>query len=476
MLAVAEKCGVAGVYSFNGSQASPDIFLSLAALQYRGQDSAGMATYDDDFHLIKNMGLVTDVFHDRELSRLRGNIGIGHTRYATEGSSNLLNAQPLVVETGRYKIAFGFNGNVPHYNRLRTKLMGRGFKPTTTTDAEGLAFAILGHLENTDGDLFEANARVMEEIPGAYSYTALILDKQTNKCQLVGGRDGLAFRPLSYGTVDSRVIIASETMALDQFGKITTSELGGGEVIVVNENGPDVKKVITRPVRRGCEFEDLYFSSPASMREGKFIYMIREALGEILAEMYPVSADVVLGLPDSGIYGAVGYSRKSGIPTLEAILKNRFIPRTFIMPDQAQRERAVDLKFFYMPSLLEGKDVVLIDDTVVRNTTMTRAVQGLRQKGRVNKVHVRVTGPPIVHLCDWGIAFRTSGELVASKDFRDNSFENLQEINRQMAVKVGADSFGYMSIEGLLRATGRTENTACTTCFTGKLPYVITTY
>ena len=454
-----EKCGVMGIFA-PGEDVARLTFFGLHSLQHRGQESAGIATADlgapgSQIHRFAEMGLVTQIFHEEVLQGLGGGThAIGHTRYSTTGSSTELNMQPLVVAGPHGDLALAHNGNVVNADLLRADLEERGVEFATGTDSEVLAQMIV----NAPGETWEQRfAHTMRRATGAYSLTLLTRDA------LYGVRDPLGIRPLCLGRLDGGGwVLASETCALDTLGAEFVRELAPGEVVRIDEAGPQWWSLGEEPggerVSALCLLEHIYFARPDSRLQGELLYPMRMRMGAQLAREYPAEADIVIGIPDSATAAAVGYAQESGTPYVEGLVKNRYVGRTFIQPDQRLRERGVELKFNPLPELLEGRRVVVVDDTIVRGTTTPRVVAMLR-KGGAREVHMRITSPPITHPCFYGVDMATRGELIATH----LDVEQIRE-------HIDADSLGYLSLAGTVLATGQSEDRLCTACFSGQYP------
>jgi amidophosphoribosyltransferase len=442
-----ESCGVFGVYA-PGIDVARLTFFALFALQHRGQESAGIATSDGTcVRLHTGMGLVSQAFTEAELSRLSGHIGIGHNRYSTTGSSRICNAQPIVVGDGD-AIALAHNGNIVNAKYLYDELCQAGQVFQTTTDSEVIARLIL----TAPGQTWVERIRyAMRRLIGAYSLT--IATKDT----LYGIRDPLGVRPLCLGTVDGGWTIASETCALDHIGAEFVREIEPGEILQIDTGG--VKSFMQSIDRRAlCIFEYIYFARPDSVIQGKLLYPARQAMGRILAREHPVEADLVMGVPDSATAAGIGYSQASGIPYCEGLLKNRYVGRTFIEPDQRMRDLGVKMKFNPLSEIIDGKRLVVVDDSIVRGTTTPRIVSLLKKAG-AREVHIRICSPPIRYPCYLGVDMASQDELIASK-------RTVSEIRKF----TGADSLGYLSLEGLIEAVGLSGHNFCLACFTGDYP------
>jgi amidophosphoribosyltransferase len=443
-----ESCGVFGVYAPN-VDVSRLTFFALYALQHRGQESAGIATSDGDgINVHTAMGLVSHVFTESELSDLEGHIAIGHNRYSTMGSSHPANAQPIRVGEGDETIALGHNGNIVNAKLLRDELIDHGFQFTSSTDSEVIANLIMFSSEK---DIISKIRYAMRRLKGAYSLVIMTKD------ELIGVRDPLGVRPLCLGNVDGGWVIASETCALDHIGAQFIREIEPNEIVRINKNGV---QSIKEPIERKaiCVFEYIYFARPDSTIEGKLLYEARQSMGAVLSKEHPIDADYVMGIPDSATAAGIGYARASGIPYCEGLLKNRYVGRTFIEPDQRLRDVGVRLKFNPLADVVGGKRMVVVDDSIVRGTTTPKVITLLRKAG-VKEVHMRICSPPIRYPCFFGVDMATRWELIAAH-------KTIPEICQV----IGADSLGYLSIEGLIKAIGLPRNIFCLACFTGEYP------
>jgi len=446
---VKESCALFGVYA-PGEDVARLTFFGLFALQHRGQESSGIATADGErIHVHTEMGLVSQVFDEQVLGRLWGDIAIGHNRYSTRGSSSPANAQPIVVEGPTDRIALGHNGNIVNAEYLRHKLEGQGCHFSTGTDSEVIANLILSSTRKT---WIERIKYAMRRLVGAYS---LVL---TTEDTLFGVRDPLGVRPLCLGRLDGGWILASETCALDHIGAQFLREVEPGEIIAINSRGMKSYHE-KRDSRRGlCIFEYIYFARPDSIINGRRLYSARQAMGARLAQEYPVDADLVIGIPDSATAAGIGYSTKSGTPFIEGLLKNRYVGRTFIEPDQRIRELGVQLKFNPMPEIIDDKRLVVVDDSIVRGTTTPHVVNLLKKAG-AKEIHMRICAPPIRYPCFFGVDMATRWELIAA-----------QKEVPEIAQFIGVDSLGYLSIEGLIESVALPKELFCLACFTGDYP------
>ena len=447
---VRESCGIFGVYAPN-EEVARLAFFGLYALQHRGQESSGIATADGTkIRLHAAMGLVAQVFTEAILDQLRGDIAIGHNRYSTTGSSRRFNAQPIIVPSPQGEIALAHNGNIVNAEYLRKELEGKGFTFSTTTDSEVIVRLIASAPRES---MVERIKYAMSRLVGAYSLVILTRDK------LFGVRDPMGVRPLSLGSLNGHGwVIASETCALDHLGAELLREVEPGEVVEVGGDGVNSFKGGTADKKALCIFEYIYFARPDSLINGRRIYQARWAMGEQLAREYPLAADMVIGVPDSATAAGIGYSLASGIPYSEALLKNRYVGRTFIEPEQRLRDLGVKLKFNPMNDVISGKRLVVVDDSIVRGTTTPQVINLLRRAG-AKEVHMCICAPPIRHPCFFGVDMATRGELIAAR-------KNVPEI----AEWIGADSLGYLSVDGLIKAVNLPRELFCLACFTGDYP------
>lgn len=450
-----EECGVFAVYDrkMTGDVAR-EAYYGLFALQHRGQESCGIAVNDRgviSYH--KDVGLVRDVFNEQSLQKLgHGQIAIGHTRYSTFGTVNRTNAQPLVVRHVKGQLALAHNGNLTNAPQLRENLELDGAIFHTTNDSEIIAYEIIRQRLHTSS-IEEAVTKTMDILEGAYSLVIMSPSK------LIAARDKTGFRPLIMGrTKDGQILFASETCALDALGAEYVRDLDAGEVVVVDERG--IRSIQTAPGARKhlCVFEFVYFARPDSMIEGVSVHEARFRAGEILAAEHPVDADVVIGVPDSGLDAALGYAHASGIPYGMGFTKNRYIARTFIQPTQGQRENAVRMKMNAIRSVVSGKRVIMVDDSIVRGTTSARIVALLKDAG-AREVHVRISAPPFISPCYYGTDIDSKENLIACK-------MSIPEI----AKSIGADTLGYLSVKGVREIAASSGCDFCTGCFTGTYP------
>ena len=457
MRQIHEECGVFGVYSSHRTDVASLAYYGLYALQHRGQESAGIVVNDDGvFTSYRDVGLVNEVFDAERLASLGpGKIVVGHVRYATTGSDHKRNVQPLVINHHKGRMALAHNGNLTNSFELRNMLEQRGSIFHTTTDSEVIAYIIVQERLGC-GSIEEAVRRSMNRLVGAYS---LVIASPT---KLIAARDPHGFRPLCMGKLgDESVVFASESCALDAVGASFVRDVEPGEVIVVDDSGirsygnscPPAAKTL-------CVFEYIYFARPDSIVDGCCVSLARQQAGAFLAQEHPVEADVVVGVPDSGLDAAIGYANASGIPYAIGFTKNKYIGRTFIAPTQDQRESGVNIKLNPVRPVVEGKRVVLIDDSIVRGTTCRRIISQLRQAG-AKEIHMRVSAPPFVAPCYYGTDIDSAENLIANQ----HTVEEIAEL-------IGVDSLGYLSLEHVRQLTGR-DSGFCTACFGGGYPTAV---
>jgi amidophosphoribosyltransferase len=441
-------CGVFGIRAPERDVARVTYF-GLFALQHRGQESAGIAVSDGGrLTVLRDMGLVAQVFDEQKLSGLQGEVAIGHTRYSTTGSTQWSNAQPIVHHGKARTVTLGHNGNLTNVEQLRAELAAEGVPLSTTSDTEVVAALIA----NDPAPLPNAIANAMRRLEGAFTIVALAEGK------LVGFRDAHGFRPLNLGRIDGDAVLASETCALDLVGAEHEREVAPGELVLIDEEGIDSTQAIPQAGAGAlCLFEFIYLARPDSTLAGIEMHAARVRMGERLAEEAPVDADLVMPAPDSGTPAAIGFARGSGIPFSEGLIKNRYVGRTFIEPDHALREQGIRLKFNPL-SEVAGKRVVLVDDSIVRGNTTRRIVALLFEAG-AQEVHVRISAPPIVSPCFYGIDFADEEQLVASS-------RSVAEVQEQ----IGATSLAYISLDGVQAATTRPAAEFCRACFTRDYP------
>ena len=438
-------CGVFGIRSEDRDVARLSYF-GLFALQHRGQESAGIAVSDKGrLTVVRDMGLVAQVFNEQQLHALPGEVAIGHTRYSTTGANRWANAQPLVHHGRARTVALGHNGNLVNVEELRAELEADGVRLGSGSDTEVIA-ALLGR---DPAPLPEAMANTMGRLEGAYSVTALA------EGILLAFRDPFGFRPLSLGLIGDDWVVASETCALDLMEAKVERDIEPGELLVIGHDGPRSVRAFPPGEKLQCVFEYVYFARPDSALWGRNVHTVRKALGHQLAREHPVPADIVIPVPDSGTSAALGYSEESGTPYEMGLIRNHYVGRTFIEPKQGIRHFGVKVKLNPMPEMLQGKRVVVVDDSIVRGTTSRKIVRMLRNAG-AREVHMRISSPPIQWPCYYGIDTPTRKELIGSS-------HNVEEIRRYL----GADSLGYLSLDGMLKATGSDPAGFCHACFTG---------
>ena len=441
------ECGVFAVYGH--PNAAELTYYGLFALQHRGQESAGIVTSNGPssrFARHVGMGLVGQVFSGNQLELLKGSTAIGHVRYSTTGSSNIKNAQPLMVDCGRGQIAIAHNGNLVNAGPLREELESRGSIFQTTVDSE-----IILHLLAQPNDSSSPLA-ALRQISGAFS---LVIMSET---EIIGLRDPFGFRPLSLGKLDGAYILSSETCAFDLIKAEFIREIEPGEMVIINENGVRSEYPFKKEREALCIFEYVYFARPDSRIGDINVAKVRIAMGRELARLHPANADIVIPVPDSGNYAALGFAEELGIPYHNAFVRNHYIGRTFLQPSQIIRDFNVRVKLNLIKEMVEGKSVVVVDDSIVRGTTARARVVNLREAG-AREVHMRVSCPPHKHACHYGIDFPDPANLLANQC-------SLQQICDYL----GADSIGYLDIDGMVRATGRDENRFCLACFNGDYP------
>lgn len=447
-----EECGVFGVYGH--PEAAQLTYYGLHALQHRGQESAGMvSTEGTEFHVHKGTGLVTEVFHADALSKLTGDISIGHVRYSTTGGTGLVNAQPLVFNYAGGELAMATNGNLVNASRIRAQLERKGSIFQTTTDTEVIAHLIA----RSNQEKFEdAVKEALNQLVGAYALLILSND------QLIALQDPHSLRPLSIARLGDAYVFSSETCAFDVIGAEFVREVEPGEMLIIDRNGLRVSH-FAKPAKKSiCSFEYIYFARPDSDIAGVNVHAARKRLGQKLAEEAPVEADVVTGVPDSSISAAIGFAEATGIPYELGLIKNRYVGRTFIQPSQSLREQGVKMKLSAVSKVVRGKRVVMVDDSIVRGTTSRRIVQLLRDAG-ATEVHVRISSPPVKFSCYYGIDTADRDQLIASN-------HTLSEIQAE----IGADSLAFITEKGLVEAMGQKapgpHHGYCLACFTGNYP------
>src|SRR6476660_7733995 len=452
-----DECGVVAIYSH--PEAETLAYLGLHALQHRGQESAGIVSSDGmSLHMHKAMGLVADIFTEKKLSKIRGTLAIGHTRYSTAGDSALLNAQPIMVQSNKGMIALAHNGNLTNAAEIRARMEAQGSIFQTSSDTEVIVHLIAQSREQT---LPDAIADALRKVEGAFSLVMISPDR------IFAARDPRGFRPLAMGRIPAQgeqrqdaVVFASETCAFDLIGAKYEREVKPGELIIVGPDGPPTSRFYASAMpQSSCIFEHVYFARPDSRIFGRSVQESREELGRQLARESPADADLIVPVPDSGVTAAMGYAAESGIPLRFGLIRNHYVGRTFIEPQQSVRDFGVKLKLNPVRSLLEGKRVVLIDDSIVRGTTSRKIVRMIRNAG-AKEVHMRISCPPTVSPCFYGVDTPSKKELIAA----NKSVEEIREF-------IGADSLAYLSLEGMKKACADGEKTTyCTACYTGSYP------
>ncbi len=443
-----EECGVMGV--FGQPEASKLVYLGLYALQHRGQESAGITASDGlVLRSHKSMGQVSEIFTEAVLQSLPGSMAIGHTRYSTAGDTSLVNAQPLTVDCNKGLLAVAHNGNLVNAPEIRRRLEKRGSIFQTTSDTEVVLHLIA---ESRCRSLVDALSEALQQVEGAYSILLLTRER------IIAVRDPRGFRPLSFARLDGGVVFASETCAFDLLGAAYEGEVEPGEMVIADSAGINRVRFTPAMPRQHCVFEHVYFSRPDSTVFGRPVHESRERLGRLLAREAPVAADIVVPVPDSGVAAALGYSSESGIPLKFGLIRNHYVGRTFIEPQQAIRDFGVKLKLNPVRTILEGQRVVLVDDSIVRGTTSRKIVRMIREAG-AREVHMRVSCPPTVSPCYYGVDTPSERELIAA----NKSLEEIRDF-------VNADSLAYLSLKGLREAVEDTDGRFCNACYTGRYP------
>ena len=456
MRKINEECGVFGIYSPKKSDVALAAYYGLFALQHRGQESCGIVVNDDGvFSSYKDVGLVNDVFTSKRLENLgHGSMAVGHVRYGTTGTDGRVNAQPIVVNHIKGQTALAHNGNLVNSLELRRELEMQGSIFHTTSDTEVISYIVTKERINSSS-VEEALDKAMNKIKGAYSIVMM------SPTKLIAARDENGFRPLCYGkTDDGSYIVASETCALDAVGAEYIRDIEPGEIVIFDKNGVrEIKSHCGKCEHKICIFEYIYFARPDSVIEGKSVHRARLNAGACLALEHPVDADIVIGVPDSGIDAAMGYSRQSGIPYGIGFIKNKYIARTFISPGQKSRENKVRIKLNTISETVKGKRVVLVDDSIVRGTTCALIVKLLREAG-AKEVHMRVSAPPFLNPCYYGTDIDSRESLIAC----NHTIEEIEKI-------IGVDSLGYLGLDSLSRLIGTKHKCGyCDSCFSGEYP------
>lgn len=452
-----EACGVFGIFHPHGEDVASTIYYGLCALQHRGQESCGIAVSDTsgpkgNIELQKGMGLVSEVFKENILAGMKGNLGIGHVRYSTTGETTLNNAQPLVLNYIKGTLALAHNGNLVNTEQLREELAYSGAIFQTTTDSETIAYYIARERVGS-ASVEEAIAKTARRLKGAY---ALVI---ASPRKLIGVRDPLGLKPLCIGQLQDSYILASESCALSAVGAKFIRDVMPGEIVSITREGLSSNTVLCQEKQAHCIFEYIYFARLDSRMDGISVYEARLKGGAALAKAYPVQADLVAGVPDSGVAAAQGYAKESGIAFGQVFYKNSYVGRTFIKPTQKERENGVRIKLSVLESAVKGKDIVLVDDSIVRGTTIANLIRLLKQAG-VGKVHVRICSPPFLYPCYFGTDVPSNRQLIASS----HSAEEIRKL-------IGADSLGYMRIEDLSSMTEGLK--LCKACFDNQYPMQI---
>lgn len=451
-----EECGVFGIFNKEGDDAANAAYYALYALQHRGQESCGIAVNaNKNLLFYRDMGLVPEIFTEKILNKLKGNVSIGHVRYSTAGECIRENSQPMVIKYRNGKLALAHNGNLVNSNQIREKFEDDGVIFQSTIDAE-IILNLISRFRVSSSGIEEAIEKTMGEIQGSYALAIL------TPSRLIGVRDPLGIRPLCIGiTEDESYVISSESCALDVVGARFLRDVKPGEIVVISEDG--LKSIQTKAPEESklCIFEHIYFARPDSHIDGASVYRSRIEAGRRLAIEHPVDADLVIGVPDSGLTAALGFSQQSGIPYDLGILKNRYVGRTFIQPEENQREKFIKIKLNAIRDVVKNKRLVMIDDSIVRGTTSKRIVQMLKDAG-AKEVHMRISSPPVKYPCYFGIDISDRSQLVAAK-------HSTEEICKA----IEADSLGYLSVEGLLKTPLGSKCGFCAACFGGEYPMEI---
>jgi len=449
-----DKCGIVGAYSHNKSNnVSRSIYYGLYALQHRGQESAGISVYDEkEMSTYRGMGLVVDVFNNGNIEGLDGYVGIGHVRYSTTGKSKIENSQPFFEEFDYGTIAVAHNGDIINSMELRSELEQQGYEFKSSTDSEVICHLLTKEYSKSK-DMVTAIRKIAKKLIGSYALVILLNN------DLYAVRDPVGIKPLSLGKKDDTMLIGSESVAFDVLGGEYVRAVEPGEILLVSDELKSFKMENKGKVKKAhCMFEYVYFARPDSVLDDRDVYQVRLNIGKALSREYPTDVEVVMPVPDSAITASIGYSRESGIPYGEGLIKNRYVGRTFIMPTQEERENSVRLKMNPVKSELEGKKIVLIDDSIVRGTTSKSTVNVLKEAG-AKEIHLRIGCPPIISPCYYGIAMATKRELIASN-------KEVEEIREYL----GVDSLGYLSVEALVDCIGIPKDELCTGCLTGEYP------
>ncbi len=452
-----DKCGIVGIHTSDDSKdVASFVYYCLYALQHRGQESAGIATFNSS-HGLKyycGMGLITDVFRDYEIQNLKGNMAIGHVRYSTTGQSKLENSQPFVIDFGDGFIAMAHNGDIVNSEELRNELISEGFYFKSDSDSEVICYLLKKEHYDNNKDVLEAIEAVCKKIVGSYALTILV------DGELYGVRDPMGIKPLAVAKKGDEFILASETVAFDVINAEYIRDIAPGEIVYFKNdelNSHMLESAGTCKISH-CMFEYVYFARPDSTIDGINVYQTRMNIGEQLRKLYPIDADVVIPVPDSSIPAAIGYSRASGIPYGEGLIKNRYVGRTFIMPTQEERELAVRLKLNPIKSALKGKKIILIDDSIVRGTT-SKQLLNLVKEAEPAEIHLLIGCPPVISPCYYGVAMATKKELIAAN-------YSTEEIRQQLSI----DTLGYITLDALVEAIGMPKEDLCLGCVNEEYP------
>ncbi len=448
-----EECGVFGIYSQENRDVAHTVYYGLYALQHRGQESGGIAVaYGNKISYYKGMGLVSDIFTGGKLDSLpEGDIAIGHVRYSTTGASQLLNAQPVIFTGKCGQMALAHNGNLTNSKTLRDSMISQNAVFQTTIDSEVMA-VVINSL--SDGDILTGVKRACPKFKGSYALVVMTADK------LIAVRDPYGIRPLCIGTIDDDIVVASESCALDAVSADFLRDVKPGEIVVIDSSGMHSYMMDNVPEKsKMCIFEYVYFARHDSVMDGCNVYEARKEAGRLLAKYYPVEADLVSGVPDSANVAARGYAEESGIPFVEALAKNRYVGRTFIQPDQRQRENSLNVKMNALRANIRDKRLIIIDDSIVRGTTMRKIIKMLRNAG-AKEVHIRICSPIIKHPCHLGIDIQTYSQLIGA-------YKN----EKQICESLGADSVRYLAIDQLVETCKSANVGFCLGCFNGEYPY-----
>lgn len=447
---IRDHCGVIGISREAGEVARP-IYYGLRALQHRGQESAGIATFSSYVRCVKDMGLVHEIFSETKVAGLTGNHGIGHVRYSTIGGSKVENAQPVVASSGLGDLALAHNGDIVNAERIRSELQAKGWAFYTTTDSE-ILLRVLANELTENRDILRAVRDLVKSLTGAYSLAILLGE------QVIGVRDPFGIRPLCLGQLPDGYVIASESVALDMVGAQFLRDVNPGEMVVLHGNQVSSHQLVSVRNKAHCMFEWVYFSRPDSVVDGQLVYEVRRKTGALLAQKHPAPADIVVPVPDSGRAHALGYGEASNLPVREGLIKNRYVGRTFIMPGEDERGINVRVKLNAIRQVVGGKRVALIDDSIVRGTTMRRIVHTLKDAG-ATEVHVRIGCAPIVGPCYLGIDMKTRDQFVAR-----------ERTEEQIAKEIGADSVEYLAVDELVECIGKPQTDLCLGCLTEEYP------